>query len=278
MANILVPTDFSAVSKVAVEYAVKIAGMLNGKVSLLHVLTMKDIVRVSMRGKMKGLQKDLIRFAERDMAKLISEVSEAADVRVPIKSSVARGRDFNNAVNKVSKRQKAALIVMGTNGASGLRKTVIGSNTASVIEASKLPVLAVPKHARFRGFRDIVYAADLRNLEKELKTIIPYARQFDSTVHILHITPSGKDVDALEEEINNALKKHKYKKVITLVLVDRFIEGAIDQYLNVSKADLLMMFTHDLTFFDKLFDRSHTRKMAFHSSVPLLAFKQTKVV
>ena len=62
--------------------------------------------------------------------------------------------------------------------------------------------------------------------------------------------------------------------MVTLVLVDNDIHSAIDQYVEVSKADVLAMFTHELSFFEKVFDRSMTRKMAFHSRIPLLAFRQ----
>jgi nucleotide-binding universal stress UspA family protein len=276
MINILVPTDFSSLSKIAVRYAVNIANKLNGRITLLHVVAITKPVRVSMHDKMKDLEEDLISFAERDLNKLIREVCVNVTTTEPVKYSVVRSSDFNNAVKKEAKRLRTGLIVMGTNGASGLKKAVIGSNTASVIEFSQIPVLAVPKRAKFMGFRDIVYASDLRNLEKELKTLIPYAKQFDSTIHVLHIASSGNDMEALEQKVDETVQKFNYKNIVTLVLVDRFIEGAIDQYIGVSRADLLAMFTHDLTFYEKLFDRSHTRKMAFHSSVPLLAFKQSK--
>lgn len=277
MVNILVPTDFSALSKIAVQYAVKIANKLGGKITLLHVVTISQPVRVSMHDKMKDLEKDLIMFAEKDLEKLIREVSKLVRNEAPITYSVVRASDFIVAIKKEAKRLRTGLIVMGTKGASGLKKTVIGSNTASVIELSRIPVLAVPKNAQFRGFKDIVYASDLKNLDKELRWIIPYAEKFGSTIHILHITPSGKDVEELEEKVDKIVAKQSYKNIVSLVLVDRFIEGAIDQYIGVSKSDLLAMFTHDLTFYEKLFDRSHTRRMAFQSSVPLLAFKQTKV-
>jgi nucleotide-binding universal stress UspA family protein len=277
MVNILVPTDFSPLSKVAVQYAIKIANKLDGKITLLHVVTITQPVRVSMHDKMKDLAEDLITFAERDLNKLIIEVKKSLRTSAPTGCSVIRSGDFNTAVKKEAKRLKTDLIVMGTNGASGLKKTVVGSNTASIIEFSNVPVLAVPKNAQFKGFKDIVYATDLKNLDKELKTVVSYAEKFDSTLHILHVASSGKDVEELEEKVDMAVQKQDYRNIVSLILVDRFIEGAIDQYIGVSKADLLAMFTHDVTFYEKLFDRSHTRKMAFQSNVPLLAFKQTKV-
>jgi nucleotide-binding universal stress UspA family protein len=274
MIKILVPTDFSALSKIAVQYALKIASRLNGQVTLLHVVTITKPTRATMHEKMRVLEEDLIRFAERDLNKLIKEVCKGTKSSEAISYNVIRSTEFTDVVKKEARRLRAGLIVMGTKGASGLKKTVVGSNTASVIELSSIPVLAVPNQAQFRGFKDIVYASDLKNLEKELKTLILYASPFGSTIHLVHIVPSGKDVDELEEKIDKVVKKLGYKNIVTLVLVDRYVEGAIDQYIGVCKADLLAMFTHDLTFYEKLFDRSMTRKMAFHSNVSLLAFKR----
>lgn len=274
--NILVPTDFSILSKVAVEYAIHLANRLDGVISLLHVVTITQPVRVSMHGKMRGLEEDLMTFAKRDLFNLIKDVSYGLTTAEPIHSNVVRSADFENAVKNEICRTNAEMIVMGTNGASGLKKTVIGSNTASVIEYSDVPVMAVPKNAEFRGFRDIVYATDLTNADEELKKVVSYAEKFGSTIHMLHVAPSGSRVDELEARLDSIVENQYYKNIVTLVLVDNFIEGAIDQYLGIAKADLLMMFTHNLTFYEKLFDRSHTRRMAFQSSVPLLAFQQTK--
>lgn len=276
MLNILVPTDFSPLSKVASNFAVKIGCQLDGNVTFLHVLTITAPVRVSMHEKMKKLEEDMIRIAERDMHKLIKDVTKNQEVPVPTKSLVVRSSDFVATVNKESKRLRSGLIVMGTKGATGLKKTMLGSNTTSVIQGSHIPVLVVPDKARFKGFHDIVYACDMKDPERELKLLLPYAEKFDSVVHLVHVTSSGKKIEELEEKMEKILQKLKAKNVAAVVLVDDNIEAAIEQYMNVNKATLLAMFTHQLTFLERLFDKSMTRKVAFHSSVPLLAFKKRK--
>jgi nucleotide-binding universal stress UspA family protein len=273
MVNILVPTDFSSLSKIALQYAIKIANQINGSITLLHVITITQPVRASMHDKIKDLEEDLIIFAERDLTKLSKEVCKSIKTNEPLKYVVVRGSSFIEVIQKEAKRLKIDLIVMGTRGATGLKKTVVGSNTTSVIEFSQKPVLAVPDKGQFRGFKDVVYASDLKNLEKELRILMPFVLRFNATLHLLHITPTGKNVDDLEEKIEKAAQKLGYKNIVTLVLVDSYVEEAIDQYISVCKADLLTMFTHNLNFYEKVFDKSMTRKMAFHSSVPLLAFK-----
>jgi nucleotide-binding universal stress UspA family protein len=107
-----------------------------------------------------------------------------------------------------------------------------------------------------------------------LKQLMPYVKEFDSTIHLIHIVGSGKNVPAIEEKIEGIVEKAGYENVVVMVLADSNVDEGIEQYINNSKADLLAMFTHDLNFYEKLFDSSITRRMAFHSRIPLLAFKQ----
>jgi nucleotide-binding universal stress UspA family protein len=187
---------------------------------------------------------------------------------------VIKGTSFNDAVKREAKKLHTGLIVMGTRGASGLKKYVLGSNTASVIEVSHVPVLAVPELGEFKSFKNVVYATDLRHTQKELKTLIPYLEKFNSTVHLLHVTSSLKEVSVLEKKIDAIVKKSGITKVVTKVIVNKDIRQAIDYYVKETNADMLTMFTHDINFYEKLFHRSMTRKMAFQSKIPLLAFRQ----
>lgn len=276
MVNILVPTDFSQLSKSALKYAIKIANRLGGNITVLHVMTRTRALRISMIEKIRSLDHDLIESAEAELETMIKTMSEQYKVKTPIKFEVVRGSYFPSTLLREARRLHSGLIVMGTRGASGLTKAMMGSNTNSVIEVSHVPVLAVPEKADFKGFRNIVYASDLRNLEEELLILIRYIEKFGSTIHLIHIVPPGDEVDVIEGKIDSILKRFPYKNIVTLVLVDNDVDSALDQYVEVSRADVLAMFTHEISFFEKVFDKSMTRRMAFHSRIPLLAFRQTK--
>lgn len=274
MVNILVPTDLSELSKVAVQYAIKIANKLDGNITLLHVTNLIQPTRASMRLRLNALEQELLDMAKEDLDEFVREVSKHAKTTEPIKVRIVKGASFSDTVKREAKKLRTGLIVMGTRGASGLKKYILGSNTASVIEVSHVPVLAVPELAEFKHFKNVVYATDLRHIENELKTLIPYLEKFDSTVHLIHVASSLKEVSAIEKRIESVVERSGFKNVIFRVMVNKKIDEAIDHYSGVVKADLLAMFTHDTSFYEKLFNRSVTRKMAFHSKVPLLAFKQ----
>jgi nucleotide-binding universal stress UspA family protein len=270
MVNILVPTDFSELSKVALRYAIQIANHLGGNVTILHVIDLEQKVRATL--KLKGGSRDLINTFKKKCQDLVDEVSGEAMMSKPISCKVAQGV-FGDTILKESKKLHSGLIVMGTRGASGLKKTVLGSNTASLIGQSHIPVLAVPEHGEFHSFRNVIYATDIKNLERELAILIPYVRRFGSTIHILHIVEDGSMIDDTEARIQEFVKHTGYPNIVTLVTFDPDIDAAIDHYITVSKSDLLAMFTHEPSFFEKIFDKSFTRRMAFQSSIPLLAFK-----
>jgi nucleotide-binding universal stress UspA family protein len=274
MVNILVPTDLSELSKVAVEYAIKIVNKLGGTLTLLHVVSITQPTRASMRLQLRSLEKELMDAAKEDLETFVNEISKKLKPEQPINIKVVNGASFNDTVKKEAMKLRTGLIVMGTRGARGLRKYVLGTNTASVIEISHVPVLAVPELGDFKNFNTVVYATDLKNVQSELKVLIPYLEEFNATVHLLHVTPSLKDVSALEKKVIADISQAGIKNVVSKVIVNENIDEAIDYYVTEAKADLLAMFTHDVTFYEKLFNRSLTRQMAFHSKIPLLAFRQ----
>ena len=274
MVNILVPTDLSELSKVAAQYAIKIANKMDGNITLLHVINIIQPTRATMRLRLKALEQELVDVAKEDLDAMVKEISKTLKTTQPVKTKIVKGASFNDTVKKEAKKLRTGLIIMGTRGASGLKKYVMGSNTASVIEISHVPVLAVPELGSFKNFRNVVYASDLTHLEKELKTLIPYLEKFDSIVHLIHVAQSLKTVSAVEKKIDAAVQKSGYKNIIVRVMVNKNIDEAIDHYVEATKADLLTMFTHERSFYEKLFDRSITRKVAFQSKVPLLAFRQ----
>jgi len=273
MINILIPTDFSNLSKVAIRYAIRFANKIDASITLLHVVSLVQPARASMRLRLKSVEQDLVDAAEEDIAELVAEFQKHSKTDSPIQTRVVKAPYFNEAVKKEAKRLRSGLIIMGTRGATGLKKYVVGTNTASVIDVSSLPVLVIPELAEFKNFTKVVYATDLMHTEKELKILIPYFMKFESIVHLVHVTSSLKGVSDIEKRIDAIVEKAGYKNVIVRVMVNKNVDEAIQHYVDSIKADILATFTHQYGFYEKLFDRSLTRKLAFQSKLPLLAFK-----
>lgn len=163
---------------------------------------------------------------------------------------------------------------MGTKGASGF---LLGSNAATVISNSSVPVLTVPEHSRFNGINEIVCASELQNTSEEINALIPFARLFNAHINVVHAasyTSRRKfNTDLLKKEL---VTKSKYRRISVEVIRHEDIIVALNEAIANTKAGLLVMFTHKLNFFEKIFGRSVTRQMAFHTWTPLLTIKKKK--
>lgn len=272
MLNILVPTDFSDLSKVAIRYAVDMAKKMKGKVTLLHVIDTAQHAS-SMRLRLSSLIDELVKMAEEDFESVLAEANKSNKGGKPIKHSIELGSSFVDAVARYAKKNKANLIIIGTHGASGLKKVVMGSNAASLLEASSIPVLAIPAEATFKKIKSVVYATDLLNIAKEFKTMLAIVSHEKPMVHIIHVAPDKKAAMLAEDKINKVVIKAGYKNVLVRVLVNENTPAAISNYVKKLKVDMLTMFPHKHGFFERLFKPSVTKQLSFLNSAPLLAFK-----
>lgn len=273
--KILLPTDFSKLSKVAVLYAAKLAKKLNAEIVLIHAVFINSPPRAQAALKTNQILDAMIDNAKQDFEYLTNEVKQEAGNKIGISYKIVKGYPVEDVIETFAHNNDIDLIIMGTKGASGLIKVLIGSNATAVIGNSNIPVIAVPEHARFNNIKHIVYASDMLALNKEVKTLIQFAQLFDSFIHILHIVSSNskKKIDKIKIQ-NDLISKYNYPHISVHVLLNDDIVEAIDEYIADVKADLVAMFTHKPTFFEKLFGKSVTREMAFHSWIPLLAIKK----
>jgi len=273
--KILLPTDFSKLSKVAVVYATKLANKLNAEIILLHVVFIDAPPRAQAALKTNQILDAMIDNAKQDLEYITNEVKQEAGNKIDVSFKIVKGYPVEDVIETFAHNNAIDLVIMGTKGASGLIKVLIGSNATAVIGNSNIPVIAVPEHARFNNIKHIVYASDMLAVNKEIKTLIQFAQLFDSFIHILHIVSpnSKKKIDKLKIQ-NNLISKYNFPHISVHVSLNDDIVEAIDEYIADVKADLVAMFTHKPTFFEKLFGKSVTREMAFHSWIPLLAIKK----
>jgi nucleotide-binding universal stress UspA family protein len=248
------------------------ASKLGAKVILLHVVHMSSSNSMANL-KLTSIEDTMVQGAVDDLSALHKEIKAKVRSKLDVQATVIKGYPVEDAVVSYAMRNKVDLIIMGTKGATGPAKNLIGSNAAAVINKSKIPVLTIPEFSRFSPLKRIVYSTDLGNLTKEIKLIKPFAKVFNATIHLLHVASASSPKTIDGKAILTKLKGTYPKLTFHVTKGDKTV-GSIDEYIADKKADLLVMFTHDLSFFESLFGKSVTRKMAFHTRVPLLTLKK----
>jgi len=269
--KVLVLTDFSPLSKVALQYAVKMSAKLGAELTIVNVVRLDGVPKSNMR--LKQVEGMLMKIAEEEGEKLLAEIKPKGGALVSFKA--IKGHTVTDVIKRYTSKNYVNLVVMGSQGASELKKMGLGGTTVSVIDSLKAPVMAIPKFAEFEGFGNIVYATDLKDLKAELDLIIPFASIFNTHIHTVHVVESvDKKVEDQRISAEKIIEKTGYKKIDFRLIIDDDIPSAIDGYIRQSKADLLTTFTHELTLFEKLFRLSVTRQLAYQGNIPLLAFKR----
>ncbi|MGE0772570.1 MAG: universal stress protein [Cyclobacteriaceae bacterium] len=270
-------TDFSELSKIAIEYALKMTSKLDCEFTVINVVRMDGVPKTSL--KMKQLERTMLQIVEEEGARLVEELKKSAKGKTTITFRAIRSHTVADTIKRYNEKNRANLIVMGSRGASAIKKVILGGTTVSVIDICNAPVLAIPEKAGFKNFKHVVYASDLKNVQKELDTIIPFARIFDSNIHMVHVTESmDKKMEAKKLSAEELIRKANYNKIDLRFVLDDDVPSAIDRYIKERDGDLLTTFTHELNLFEKLFARSITRKLAYQGTMPLLAFKRKAVV
>ncbi|MEO9021369.1 MAG: universal stress protein [Ginsengibacter sp.] len=275
MQKILVPTDFSNNALKAVGYAAEIAKKSGANIFLLHV--------IEPALNMATMQTDSTseKVVKERTAKLDLSLKSIADVYpdINVVPHLAGGAIIASIL-EFAEKGEIDMIVMGTSGASGLKKFFMGSVAAGVIGKTKIPVLTVPVSYEMEEPDAIAFATNQFEKNKDiLEKIVAISKLFSSAIHVVVFKDIDEELHAdfiyNEEQLNDYLKflKEAFPDVIFKgeLLEGKDFEIEIDRYSNRNEVDVISMVTYPKSFFEKVFQKSVTKRMAFHSTIPILA-------
>ncbi len=134
--KILFPTDGSAFSERASEYALELAKAMGAELSVVHVVELP-----SPKGLAPGeIEKQKARRAE-SCFKSVKERAETAGVKVETRMLVSRS--VSDALLEEAEEGGYDIVVMGSHGLSGMKKFLLGSVSEALVHHGSKPVLVV---------------------------------------------------------------------------------------------------------------------------------------
>jgi nucleotide-binding universal stress UspA family protein len=275
MKRILFPTDFSEAAKTAYVYALKFADSFNAEVIILHVYDLPIVETPPMPETTKEIF-DIVEMNQfesfREQLPELHTLAESKGLgHVKMRSVLLYG-DLIYNINKVCEEEEVDMVIMGTKGATGLKETFIGSVTASVIANVTVPVLGIPAEADFNDIKTIAFTTQYKDKDNDaLKRALEIADKFDAGIACLYIK-NPDDPEDIDERINDWKIYYKDKNIDFFNIAGDHIEQTILDFIENQKVDMLVMRTHKRGFFEGLFHRSLTKKMAYHTKVPILIF------
>lgn len=135
--TLVAAVDFSEPSRKAYDAALVLAKGLGATVVLVHAF--KPIPKAGVRDPI-GQVKMEVDEAEWEVLRK-QWVSAATGVKV---DTVGRAGTPADVVAAVVAERNATMVVVGSHGRTGLKRTVLGSVAESIVRTSKVPVVVVP--------------------------------------------------------------------------------------------------------------------------------------
>lgn len=282
MKTILVPTDFSEQAQYALDLAYGIARKSAATVQLLNVVEAPQGTSFSAMGEVTAPDgMDSIFFAQllkRQREELKKLVQDPRYNDIQMEGEVEVGNPFESISRNIANRQ-VDLVVMGTQGSSGLEEVLVGSNTEKVVRRAKCPVLTVKQAVDPDSIKDIVFATNLRNTNERLvKELLDLQKLFGAKLHIISVnTPSTFETDRFyKKEMKKFVEEYGISNYTLNVYNDDIEEDGIVFFAEDIDADMIALATHGRSGISHLLSGSIAEDIVNHAKRPVWTFSIKK--
>ncbi|MHB1022089.1 MAG: universal stress protein [Acidobacteriaceae bacterium] len=216
MQHIMLATDFTEASAGAQAYAIALARRYAAKLFVVHVLDI-TVTAYNPEATIGPAMETLRQHASAGMKRVMEEVQKqniAAEALMP------EGEPPTEII-RTARELQADLVVMGTSGAHGLKRIVLGSVAETVVHRAQCAVLTVGPHVPPppQGplhFHHILCATDLRPDSRyaiDYSFSLAEAENAGTAVTLVHVAPDTS---------HNPAEQH---------IVDDRLEAALKEYI-----------------------------------------------
>lgn len=269
--RIIVPTDFSACSINAVRYAAKMAKDIRAdEVILTHAYNIPITYgEVAFGGIYDDLSKEEDAQIEAEYQGLIKQVDELKLINYSY--GYTHGM-IDYILPTQCQEKNIDLIIMGTKGAHSFGEEIFGTNAHNIVKESAYPILIIPEKEKYISTQRIALASDYKFLDtSSLQALKDFNACFKSEIHIVHIG----DKPVLQKEATTSAKQFEqfFKNIPHHFhfILDENIEHGLQEYIKENDIQLLALVPRKHNFFERLFGKSESQKLIYHSELPILA-------
>lgn len=267
MKKILLPTDFSKASERAIHYALAMFNDTACEFTLLNTYTTNTQPEIAMY-----ILDDLKINAENLMDNFLQGLKQFDNESFHTFKTEYMPVSAASAIEILNQTHQYDLVVLGASGAGN--NLFFGSVATDVVRNVTTNTLIIPTNAAITPLKNVVMAVDYNQVSdlKVFDNLKDLLARKDAQLTLLTVLKDNQSADELD-----GLTKYEYHNYFNEIKVNDYyiknsdVEKGIKEFLDIHRADLLVMVSRHHSFLDVIFNRSVTRKFAYHPSVPLLS-------
>lgn len=274
MKKIILPTDFSDNAYHAIKYALQLFQGVETTFYLLHTYTppIFQVENLFYKPSEDGLTDSYQRRAIEKLKGLQQRLQKEFDN--PEHTFLIRGvfNTLPEEVHYMAIREKADLVIMGTQGATGAKEILFGAKTTEVIRRASCPLIVVPSGFGYKALKTIGFPTDyeIDYEKKQLQQLLDISEIHSSSIDVIHVS-SGNDLT--EDQLQN---RQKLEQLLAQTphafhnLPDQGVIEAINNFQVDRPMDLLVMLRNKHTFFERLFIEPIIKKIGLQINIPFM--------
>lgn len=281
MKSILVPVDFSKCSIDALKFAAVTAKKTGAMIHLISIIEKQNyyflgsdpIVIPPEFTYSNNAHDEKLKSEIRSRLDEIKKSSFMKDIQTECK--IGTGLKVYKCIEEYARISKSDMIIMGSSGAHGLTKILIGSNAERVSRFSKIPVLIMNHNVQ--NIKTIIFASDFENEAYKVFPFIQlFAGIFDADIHLLKVNifthyNNKEDLELLKKF--NKKFKSDYKEV---VFESSTKAAGILKYAEKVNSSIIAIGTHGKKGLVRLLFENVSEETIRSSSKPVLTVNLKK--
>jgi len=286
--RILVPVDYSECSTFASRYAIKIACKVGAELKFFHTYYSPAFDLIELAGAVQtqsqlreevtsNLEETERATAENFIRVMKDYVSECGMAQTNFSYEISPGVPEDEII-RFSEEYDPDLVVMGTHGKGTGMGSIIGSVTAAVINRIHYPIMAIPEKYTFVGeknVKNVLYVTDFDESDfLTLKKLMNLTEPLHQDIHCVHIGDNPKAWDQVKMDgLMEYFRKAYGKTQVTYSFIQQknLLED-LDSLIRERNINVVSLTSHRQSIIEKLFRPSMTKKLFYHTSIPLLVF------
>lgn len=198
--HILVTTDFSEYSRMALKQAIAVARLHGADLTILHLMPPEPIIYSALEADSYSSEADRDRLFPQ-----IEKIEEEEGISSVAHQFLLERGPLDEVLERVVRDRQISMLMLGTHGRTGLRKVFLGSVAEEIFRMASCPVMTIGPEIpaqllRHGKFNSVLFATDFSSgSQHALPYAIGFAQESQARLTMLHV---------LEEQSVTAMYMH----------------------------------------------------------------------